>query len=128
MPRSSAINDFLLRRCWQCKPEGCPSRFIRFGAHPAPVSFDYAPADRETNPHTGILGSVKWLKQIGQDSIGKSYTGIRYDDLDQIADDPRIRNNDFTFRSLRHRLRCVAKQVDKDLLDLNAIGENQIVR
>src|SRR5271154_312297 len=110
MPGSSAINRFLLRRCWQRKPEGRPSRFIRFGAHPTPVGFDYAPADRETNPHPGILGGVERLKQIREDSLGEAYPGIRYDDLDQIADDPRIRHNDFTFPSLRHRLRCVAKQ------------------
>ena len=94
------------------------------------MGFDYAPADGQTNPHSGLFGGVRKVEidWIGRPRSG-SYSGIGYDDLDHIAGNAGVRHHGFPrFAALPPSppSRCETS-ITQNLLDLNPIGEDQVL-
>ena len=92
------------------------------------MGFDDAAADRQPDAHPGVLGGEERLKQIGERALRKTVPRIRHADFEHVVGGAGARNDKLAIRALRHRLDRVAKQVDQDLLDLDAIRDDQVDR
>src|SRR3546814_1960697 len=82
--------------------------------HPdtAAMRFDDGPADREAEAHAVGLCRVERREELLADSVRDAGTGILHGHLDQPVRAQPGRHLEVANRTLRHRLDCIAHQVE----------------
>src|SRR5919109_1609610 len=91
------------------------------------VRFDDGAADRETEPHALALGRHERLEQMSRHLGRQSATGIGHAHLRHAVAAGDGRDLELArARYLEHDLDRVADQVDQHLLDLDAVGQNDV--
>lgn len=83
-------------------------------------------ADRQPHTHAARLGRDEWLEELVGDLLRNSGPGVRHDDLDHPLGIRSYRDGELAPAGALHRIHSVAQQVNKDLLDLDAIDHHRL--
>src|SRR5690349_21623544 len=106
--------------------EGCPLAWNGFRPDLAAVRFHDRPADREANPHATLFRGGKRLEQVLQDLRRDPGSGIPYTDLNErFGRQGSCSDRQLTLPHILHGLDRIADEIEENLLDLNAVHEDQ---
>src|SRR3954451_13272437 len=97
---------------------------IRFAPEPTPVRLHDRAADHEAQPHPVALARDEWPEQFAGHFFRQSGTAVRNGDLNRLVVDQGRRHLELAPLRFGHRLGRITDQIDEDLLELNAVGDD----
>src|SRR5207247_4511940 len=91
---------------------------------PTTVSLDQGPGDRESHPEALRLRRVERLEDQRQLALGDPAATVAHRDAYDAVGADAGRDGEATIVAGPHRIEAIHDQVEDDLLELNAIGED----
>lgn len=88
------------------------------------MRLDDGPADRQPQTHAFGLRTEEGLEEMGSYLFGKPGPCVGDGDPHHGRALERGRDSKLAYRTVGHRFGRIADQIDKDLLDLDAVGED----
>src|SRR3990167_2718209 len=123
---SAGIGSLLFADGAEREAEDRSAARVRFDPDSTAMGVDDRPRDRQADAHSLPLGGDEGLEQLAGNLGCDPRSSIGDAHLDHVVVDEAGADQEFPRRRIGHGIDGIADQIEKDLLDLDAVGEHEI--